>query len=97
MSKNVFFHKIVNNTVIVKSEPIKLIKKSVNGVTVYSRTQGPVTFGLWCPTDEHGNSIDPSILNLKANQEIDGVTMCMESPVMDQDDNTIESGMYWAS
>jgi hypothetical protein len=95
MSKNVFFHKIVNNTVVVKSEPIKLIKKVVNGVTVYSRQQGTVTFGLWCPTDEHGNSIDPTTLNLKLNQEIDGISMS-DSPVMDQDDDSLETGMYWA-
>jgi hypothetical protein len=95
MSKNVFFHKIVNNTVVVKSAPLKLSKKEVNGVTVYTREQGTVTFGLWCPCDQHGNSIDPTTLNLKLNQEIDGISMS-ESPVMDQDDNSIETGMYWA-
>jgi len=95
MSKNVFFHKIVNNTVVVKSEPTQLTKKVVNGVTIYTRTQGTVTFGLWCPCDQSGNSIDPSTLNLKSNQEIEGISMS-DSPVMDQDDNSVETGMYWA-
>ena len=95
MSKNVFFHKIVNNTVVVKSEPTQLTKKVVNGVTIYSRTQGTLTSGLWCPCDASGNSIDPSTLNLKSNQEIEGISMS-DSPVMDQDDNSIETGMYWA-
>ena len=74
---------------------MKLSKKEVTGVTVYTREQGTVTFGLWCPCDQHGNSIDPTTLNLKLNQEIDGISMS-ESPVMDQDDQSLETGMYWA-
>ena len=93
--ENVFFHKIVNNTIIVKSAKLKSIKKDLNGTSVNTRQQGQVTFGLLCLMDADGTTIDPSTLSLKKDQEMKGFTLT-DSPVMDMDDPTVETGMYWA-
>ena len=45
-TKNVFFHKIVNNTIICKSIPLSVNKTEINGVSVFTREQGQVTYGL---------------------------------------------------
>ncbi len=93
--KNVFFHKIVNNTIIVKSAPLSSNKKELNGQTVNTRQQGAVTFGLLCLMDDNGKAIDPSTLGLKKDQELKGFRLT-DQPVMDMDDPTVETGMYWA-
>ncbi len=90
-----FFHKIVNNTIIVKSAPISTNKKTLNGQTVNTRQQGQVTFGLLCLMNEAGQSIDPRTLNLKKDQVLDGFKLT-DNPVMDMDDPTVETGMFWA-
>ena len=95
MSKDVFFHKTVNNTIIVKSKPLSTRKTEVNGQEVYTREQRQVTYGLLCLIDANGQAIDPSTLGLKANQLMKGIRLS-DSPVMDQDDPTVETGMYWA-
>ena len=95
MSKDVFFHKTVNNTIIVKSKPLSTRKTVVNGQEVYTREQGQVTYGLLCLIDANGQAIDPSTLGLKANQLMKGIRLS-DSPEMDQDDPTVETGMYWA-
>tara|TARA_R100000995_G_C3467868_1_gene116698 strand:+ start:602 stop:892 length:291 start_codon:yes stop_codon:yes gene_type:complete len=91
--KNVFFHKIVNNTIVVKSQPLSVTKTEINGVQVFTREQGQVTYGLLCLLDDKGNSLDPSSLGLKLNQEMKGFRFS-ESPVLDQETNE-ETGMYW--
>ena len=91
--KNVFFHKIVNNTIVVKSQPLSVTKTEINGVQVVTREQGQVTYGLLCLLDDKGNSLDPSTLGLKLNQEMKGFRFS-ESPVLDQETNE-ETGMYW--
>ncbi len=93
--KNVFFHKIVNNTIIVKSAPLSSNKKELNGQSVNTRQQGAVTFGLLCLMDDNGKAIDPSTLGLKKDQELKGFNLTGQ-PVMDMDDPTVETGMYWA-
>jgi hypothetical protein len=93
--KNVFFHKIVNNTIIVKSAPLSSNKKELNGQSVNTRQQGAVTFGLLCLMDDNGKAIDPSTLGLKKDQELKGFNLT-DQPVMDMDDPTVETGMYWA-
>ena len=60
--ENVFMHKIVNNTIIVKSAPISVNKKELNGQSVNTRQQGECTFGLLCLMDDNGKTIDPSTL-----------------------------------
>ena len=91
--KNVFFHKIVNNTIVVKSQPLSVTKTEINGVQVFTREQGQGTYGLLCLLDDKGNSLDPSTLGLKLNQEMKGFRFS-ESPVLDQETNE-ETGMYW--
>lgn len=93
--KNVFFHKIVNNTIIVKSEPLSSNKKELNGQSVNTRQQGNITFGLLCLMDDNGKTIDPSTLGLKKDQELKGFKLT-DNPVMDMDDPTVETGMFWA-
>ncbi len=93
--KNVFFHKIVNNTIIVKSAPLSSNKKELNGQSVNTRQQGDITFGLLCLMDDNGKTIDPSTLGLKKDQELKGFQLT-DNPVMDMDDPTVETGMYWA-
>ena len=93
--ENVFFHKIVNNTIIVKSAPMSSNKKELNGQSVNTRQQGQVTFGLLCIMDANGATINPSTLSLKKDQELKGFHLT-DSPVMDMDDPTVETGMYWA-
>ena len=95
MSKDVFFHKIVKNTIIVKSAPMISNKKEVNGTSVNTRQQGNITFGLLCLMDDNGTAIDPSTLKLKKNQVLTGFRLS-DQPVMDMDDPTVETGMYWA-
>jgi hypothetical protein len=92
---NVFFHKIVNNTIIVKSAPLSSNKKELNGQSVNTRQQGAVTFGLLCLMDDNGKAIDPSTLGLKKDQELKGFHLT-DNPVMDMDDPEVETGMYWA-
>ena len=91
--KNVFFHKIVNNTIVVKSQPLSVTKTEINGQQVFTREQGQVTYGLLCLLDDKGNSLDPSTLGLKLNQEMKGFRFS-ESPVLDQETQE-ETGMYW--
>ena len=88
-----YFHKIVNNTIICKSQPLSVHKTEINGVTVHTREQGQVTYGLLCLMDDKGNSLDPSTLGLKLNQPMDGFQFS-ESPVLDQETQE-ETGMYW--
>ena len=92
-TKNVFFHKIVNNTIIVKSQPLSVNKTEINGTSVFTREQGNVTYGLLCLMDDKGNSLDPSTLGLKLNQEMKGFQFS-DSPVLDQETQE-ETGMYW--
>ena len=91
--KNVFFHKIVNNTIICKSIPLSVNKTEINGTSVFTREQGNVTYGLLCLMDDKGNSLDPSTLGLKLNQEMKGFQFS-DSPVLDQETQE-ETGMYW--
>ena len=93
--KNVFFHKIVNNTIIVKSAPLSSNTKELNGQTVLTRQQGNVTFGLLCLMGQDGKAIDPRTLNLKKDQELKGFKLT-DNPVMDMDDPNVETGMFWA-
>ena len=94
MTKSIFFHKIVNNTIIVKTAVLGTKKSTINGVTVYDREQGSVTYGLLCLIDESGNSLDPSTLGLKKNQELKGFRLS-SNPVLDQETDE-PTGMYWA-
>ena len=93
--KNVFFHSIVNMTTIVKSAPLSSNKKELNGTSVNTRQQGKVTFGLLCLVDDNGKTIDPRTLGLKKDQEMKGFILT-DNPVMDMDDKSVETGMYWA-
>ena len=45
--------------------------------------------------DDNGKAIDPSTLGLKKDQELKGFRLT-DQPVMDMDDPTVETGMYWA-
>ena len=94
MNKNVFFHKIVNNTIVVKSKPLSVKKTEINGQTVYTREQGQVTYGLLCLIDSNGKSIDPTSLGLKLNQEMKGICLS-ESPVLDQETQE-PTVMFWS-
>jgi len=95
MSNSVYFHKIVNNTIIVKSAPLSNLKKKVGDTVVLTRQQGQVTFGLLCLMDDKGKTLDPSTLGLKKDQPLEGFRLT-DNPVMDMDDPTVETGMYWA-
>ena len=89
-----YFHKIVNNTIICKSQPLSVQQRLKSmGVSVHTREQGQVTYGLLCLMDDKGNSLDPSSLGLKANQPLDGFQFS-DSPVLDQETQE-ETGMYW--
>ena len=89
-----FFHKIVNNTIIVKTAVLGSRKSTINGVTVYDREQGNVTYGLLCLMDDKGNSLNPSSLGLKKDQEIPGFRLST-NPVLDQETDE-PTGMFWA-
>ena len=95
MQNSVYFHKIVNNTIIVKSAPLSTNKKKIGDTVVLTRQQGQVTFGLLCIMDANGKTIDPSTLGLKKDQELPGFHLT-DQPVMDMDDPSVETGMYWA-
>ena len=90
-----YFHKIVNNTIIVKSAPLSINTKKVGDTVVQTRQQGAVTFGLLCLMDAKGKTLDPLTLGLKKDQELPGFKLT-DNPVMDMDDPTVETGMYWA-
>ena len=90
-----YFHKIVNNTIIVKSAPLSINTKKVGDTVVQTRQQGAVTFGLLCLMDAKGKTLDPLTLGLKKDQELPDFKLT-DSPVMDKDDPTVETGLYWA-
>ena len=94
MANTIFFHKIVNNTIIVKTAVLSLNKKELNGQTTYSRQQGQVTYGLLCLCDADGNTINPQTLGLKKDQELKGYRLTT-NPVLDQETGE-ETGMFWA-
>ena len=93
MKNHLFFHKIVNNTIVCKTAVLGTKKSTINGVTVYDREQGNVSYGLLCLLDESGNSLDPSTLGLKKNQELKGFQLS-SNPVLDQETDE-PTGMFW--
>ena len=93
MKNSLFFHKIVNNTIVCKTAVLGTKKSTINGVTVYDREQGNVSYGLLCLLDESGNSLDPSALGLKKNQELKGFQLS-SNPVLDQETDE-PTGMFW--
>ena len=92
--QKLFFHKIVNNTIIVKTAVLGSRKSTINGVTVYDREQGNVTYGLLCLMDDKGNTLDPTSLGLKKDQPIPGFKLST-NPVLDQETDE-PTGMFWA-
>ena len=89
-----FFHKIVNNTIICKSAPLLTVETEINGKKVQVREQAQVTFGLLCLVGPDGKTVNPAGLGLKANQAMPGFRLSKVA-VMDQDDPTTETGMFW--
>jgi hypothetical protein len=93
MKKNVFFHKINNNTIVVKSQPLTSRKAKVNGIEVQAREQAQVTFGILVLQDAEGNTLNPATLGLKPNQELPGFRLS-ESPVLDMETGEA-TGLFW--
>tara|TARA_R110002051_G_C8377400_1_gene444572 strand:- start:144 stop:428 length:285 start_codon:yes stop_codon:yes gene_type:complete len=91
----IYFHKIVNNTIIVKTAPLSSNTKKIGDTVVQTRQQGAVTFGLLCLMDAKGKSLDPTTLGLKKDQELPDFKLT-DQPVMDKDDHKVETGLYWA-
>tara|TARA_R110000851_G_scaffold331726_1_gene506360 strand:+ start:636 stop:920 length:285 start_codon:yes stop_codon:yes gene_type:complete len=91
----IYFHKIVNNTIIVKTAPLSSNTKKIGDTVVQTRQQGAVTFGLLCLMDAKGKSLNPTTLGLKKDQELPDFKLT-DQPVMDKDDPKVETGLYWA-
>ena len=86
---SVFFHKLVegSNTIICKDAPnlVEVTTETSKGpVTHFVRT-GSVQYGIYCPVDSDGKSIDARSWGLKKDQELQGLAMgsfCLDQEAM---------------
>jgi len=87
---SVFFHKLVegSNTIICKDAPANLVEVTVEtskGPVTHFIRKGTVQYGIYCPVDSDGKSIDARSWGLKKDQELQGLTMgsfCLDQEAM---------------
>ena len=98
--KKVFFHKIVKNTIIVKTSPSVFKEVQVGKLKKKVRVQQEQIFGLLLLTDDNGQTISPEGIGLRQNDPIPGIVLS-EVPVrsLEKDPESglgKPTGMFWA-
>tara|TARA_R100001463_G_scaffold26759_4_gene62449 strand:- start:1666 stop:1974 length:309 start_codon:yes stop_codon:yes gene_type:complete len=98
--KKLFFHKIVKNTIIVKTSPSEFKEVQVGKLKKKVRVQKEQVFGLLLLTDDNGQTISPEGHGLRQNDLIPGIVLS-DVPVrsLEKDPDTgmgKPTGMFWA-